>query len=587
MIHERVDDIPLLLAEMQRLGLGELLDEHFPTHGNWDGLSLGQVTLLWLTHVLSQADHCLNHVQPWAQSLWRTLAAGLGTTFRLEDLDDERLATVLRYLAGPAWSSFQAALNARTLRVYDLPAQRVRLDSTTVSSYQQVDADGLFQFGHSKDARQRLPVLKLMAATLDPLGLPLVTTTLSGEHAEDPLYVPAMEAVYRSLQQRGLLYIGDSKMGALATRAWVQQQGDYYLCPLGEKQCPAATLDAYLLPVWSDTQVLEELTWTNQEGKTRVIAAAFSLTVELTADSPTAAPAPVSWQERRLVVRSCAWAEQARTQLHERLAAALTQVQALGVRKRGKRRFHDQETLHTVVEQILQRHRVAGLVRLEYTSTPPAPRATPPAPQAAKIPKTPKTAKPAKPAKPAKAPPLPDVTVTATIDPIALAAAERRLGWRVYATNAPEESLSLAAAVGAYREQYHIEHAFGRLKGQPLSLQPMYLSRDDHATGLVRLLSLALRVLTLVEYQVRQRLSDRGTPLAGIYPGQPRRSTYRPSTELLLRAWRGVTLTIWEQQGETRRYLTPLTPLQQELLRLLDLPATIYTHLLERREEPG
>ncbi len=38
---ERVDDIPLLLAQMQRMGLVELLDKHFPTHGNRVGLSLG------------------------------------------------------------------------------------------------------------------------------------------------------------------------------------------------------------------------------------------------------------------------------------------------------------------------------------------------------------------------------------------------------------------------------------------------------------------------------------------------------------------------------------------------------------------
>ena len=34
-ITERVDDIPLLLAQMERLGLAALLDTHFPTHGNW------------------------------------------------------------------------------------------------------------------------------------------------------------------------------------------------------------------------------------------------------------------------------------------------------------------------------------------------------------------------------------------------------------------------------------------------------------------------------------------------------------------------------------------------------------------------
>ena len=38
-ISERVDDMPLLLAQLERMGVQPLLDEYFPTHGNWVGLS--------------------------------------------------------------------------------------------------------------------------------------------------------------------------------------------------------------------------------------------------------------------------------------------------------------------------------------------------------------------------------------------------------------------------------------------------------------------------------------------------------------------------------------------------------------------
>ena len=55
-ISERVDDIPLLLAQLERMGVQRLLDKHFPTHGNWVGLSLGWVTVIWLTHILSEAQ---------------------------------------------------------------------------------------------------------------------------------------------------------------------------------------------------------------------------------------------------------------------------------------------------------------------------------------------------------------------------------------------------------------------------------------------------------------------------------------------------------------------------------------------------
>ena len=83
-------------------------------------------------------------------------------------------------------------------------------------------------------------------------------------------------------------------------------------------------------------------------------------------------------------------------------------------------------------------------------------------------------------------------------------------------TTQPPEQLSLQEAVLAYRNEYLVERAMGRLKGRPLSLTPMYLERDDHATGLIRLLSIGLRALTLLEFGVRRRLAMAKTTLDGM-----------------------------------------------------------------------
>ena len=48
---------------------------------------------------------------------------------------------------------------------------------------------------------------------------------------------------------------------------------------------------------------------------------------------------------------------------------------------------------------------------------------------------------------------------------LALQAAERRLGWRVYGTDRPATALTLEQAVLAYRNEYLVERGFGRLKG--------------------------------------------------------------------------------------------------------------------------
>ena len=91
------------------------------------------------------------------------------------------------------------------------------------------------------------------------------------------------------------------------------------------------------------------------------------------------------------------------------------------------------------------------------------------------------------------------------MDATALEAAMRRWGWRVYGTNQLAESLSLAPAVWASRSAYQVERSFGRLQGRPWSLTPMSGQRDDHATGLIRFLSVAWRVLTLLACVVRRQ----------------------------------------------------------------------------------
>jgi hypothetical protein len=105
---ERVDDIPLLLAQMRKIDLAQLIDRHFPVHGNWQGLSLGHVTVGWLSYILAEGDHRLNHVQTWAQRLQITLSTGLHATVRALDFSDDRLACALDYLAHDAqWASFE------------------------------------------------------------------------------------------------------------------------------------------------------------------------------------------------------------------------------------------------------------------------------------------------------------------------------------------------------------------------------------------------------------------------------------------------------------------------------------------------
>src|SRR5215471_9374320 len=75
---ERVDDIPILLAQSETMGIPELLDAYFKPHGNWEGSSLGWTTAVWLAHILSEGDHRMNQVQPWVAPGLATLHSCMG-----------------------------------------------------------------------------------------------------------------------------------------------------------------------------------------------------------------------------------------------------------------------------------------------------------------------------------------------------------------------------------------------------------------------------------------------------------------------------------------------------------------------------
>src|SRR5438132_8993832 len=255
---ERVDDIPILLALCANMGIAELLDAYFQPHGNWEGTSLGWTTTIWLAHILSEGDHRMNQVQPWAANRGQTLQMCSGQAVRDGNWSDDRLAIVLDALSDDQkWQQFETALNRQIVRVYNLKPKRVRIDSTTASGYWTVSEEGLFQLGYSKDHRPDLPQLKVMLSALDPLGLPVATQVVSGESADDPLYIPAIEQVSQSINEHGLLYVGDCKMAALETRAFVQAQQDYYMCEVAGKELHEAVLAAYLRPVWAGTQSLK------------------------------------------------------------------------------------------------------------------------------------------------------------------------------------------------------------------------------------------------------------------------------------------------------------------------------------------
>jgi hypothetical protein len=59
-----MDDIPLLIYWLRRMHIDTIIDAVLgPAHGNWQGLSYGQVALVFMAYILTECNHFLSPVQ--------------------------------------------------------------------------------------------------------------------------------------------------------------------------------------------------------------------------------------------------------------------------------------------------------------------------------------------------------------------------------------------------------------------------------------------------------------------------------------------------------------------------------------------
>jgi transposase len=565
-ITERVDDVALLIGQMVKMGFVEVLDRHIPRHWTQRGLSWGWTAVIWLAYIVTEGDHRKVSVETYLAGMHHTLSHLTAQAVDPLDFSDDRLSHLLHHLSKPPyWHRIEHDLNARSLEVYALAQDVIRCDATTVSGDHEVPDEGLFQFGHSKDDPTR-PQLKVMMGSLAPLGMPLATDGLSGERADDGLYLPIIERIRTGLKTPGLLFVGDCKMSALDTRAYLAQHQDWYLSPLPLTGATAAAMDAWITVGVMKREVgeLAQIWRTNDQG--HEVLAAEGYEVERTCGTPDG---DVEWRERVFVVRSPMHANPQAAGLETRLRHAETQLTALTPsRGRGKRQITDEATLVEAIDRVLTAHRGEALLRVvwekqvEQTTQYVGRGRGSTSREKRVIEKT-----------------RSHITHIARQEDT-LAARRQRFGWKAFVTNAGHTHLSLPEAVLCYRNEYRVERIFNRLKSR-VHIAPLFVKRNEQIEGLTYLLTLGVRVLTVTEFVLRRSLETGQASLPGFHPEHKHKMTAKPTAERILKAFSDISLTIIKNAAgeDILRRLTPLSGVQENILQRLGLGATLYGQL--------
>jgi transposase len=270
-----------------------------------------------------------------------------------------------------------------------------------------------------------------------------------------------------------------------------------------------------------------------------------------------------------LVLRSPLHADPQAAGLEKRLRHAATHLAALTPpRGRGKRHITDEATLVEAIALVLKEHRVVGLLSLAWEK---------------QVEQTTQSVGRGRGAVHREKRVLQKTRYHSThmarqADPIA--ALSQRFGWKAFVTNAGPKRRSLQEAVLCDRHAYRGERLFHRLKSR-VHMAPRFVTRNEHMEGLTSLLTLGVRVLTVMEFVLRRSLQNDQARLPNVHPENKQKRTDTPTAERILKAFSDISLTIIKHAAgeDILRRLTPVSGLQEDLLQRLGLGATLYGQL--------
>ena len=374
-----------------------------------------------------------------------------------------------------------------------------------------------------------------MVATLDPLAMPLYSKTVAGNTADDVLYLPVLKELIGNLDFLHQLFVGDCKMGSTEVRSFLQHKDQYYLLPLSKKKCSQTQLAAYLAN--RPNEFVEVLT-EDKHGQTQLKAKGFEQ-IEQVTDQQNG----LTWNERRIIVYSTAFANRQKLAFEKRLAKAKTDLGIILQAKQGRKKLKTYAEVQSAVQQILTKYQLKDFLQVNIEQ---------------------------------RAETKLHFQLQIKVNEVLKAQHLQNLGWRVYASNAPKDRLSIQQAILCYRNEYRIEHKFDELLNRVTALMPVLLHKPHRIKALIRLLLLALKYVSVIQHRVRSELKATKQKIKELIPGNPGRATDKPTTNLILHAFKNIHLNIVSVENKIYVNISDLKPVQLKILELLKVPPEIY-----------
>jgi transposase len=540
-----VHHLPILKAYADQLGLVSLINHYVPTAMNVDA---GTIVLALVLDTLSGRSPLYRLEEFFAHQDTELL---LGKALPPHALNDDTVGRVLDRLYDFGTMRLFTACAVRAAMRFGLERRYVHFDTTSRSvwgDYHFAETQDLpFQvtYGYSKDKRPDLKQFVLSTLCVDR-AVPIWGKPEDGNASDKTLNTTLLSEIAHLLAQYGVqpgayIYIADAALVTEASLAALRDTLFITRLPATYSECGRVIAEAVAHNHWEEVGVLAQTPPTKRRPATCYKVAEGEVTLYGTT-------------YRAVVVHSSSQDQRRQQHLARELQASYATLEAT-VREAARQEYFCQADAEAAAAKLraLQSasHGVEVAVKERPTYGPGRPSSTRP-----RVVKALRYGL--------------QITLHERVEVIARKTQET--GCFVLLTNVPttgEMAHRAGDVLRAYKEQHGIEQNYGFLK-DPLIVNSVFLKKPERIEALGLVLLLALLLWRLVERTLRMHVETTGQPLTG----WDKKATQKPTAFMLMTKFAGVMVL---KVGSQRQLAHPLSPVQQQYLVALRIPATYFT----------
>ncbi len=554
LVSRQLGPLPIINHILGRLGVARLLAAYLPADDQ-------RLRLAPATAVGVVVRNLVCHREPvYALEQWAAPfdPALLGLEPHEVGLcNDDRVGRVLARLFHADRASLLTRLLVDAIDTFDIDTSRLHNDATSIRfSGVYARADGrprggkptpAITFGHSKDHRSDLKQLVWILTVSADGAVPVAYRVADGNTTDDTTHIDTWQGLVQLLGRTDFLYVADCKLATRDNMDHIDRLGGRFVSVLPATRKEDSDFRDWLVthePGWAEAHRQparrqtdpDELWWVapalwpSAEGY-RIVWVKSSAKVDRDAEA-----------RRNRIARGI----DALDQLNQRLASPKTRIKTpvavehaiqAALEQAGAARWLSVEVTEQVEERFRQERRGRPGATTRYRK---------------------------------------------------LTRTHHRLGWRVredlvardaasdgcfpLVTN--DKDMTAAELLAASKWQPNLEQRHAQLKGTQL-VAPVFRNDPARIEGLLCCQFIAMLVQALIERELRRAMAARGLHQLSVYPED--RASTAPTAARALEIFTGLARHYLMRDGQLVQTFQPeLTPLQRQVLDLLDIPETAY-----------